>query len=311
MPRPTRRALATPDGRFPLEVPDLAPARLARDVERWLEEDRARQDLTSLHALPAELEASGTVEAQAEGVLSGMVAALAIARAMHLRARPLKRDGDRVRRGVPVLRLDGRARDLLAAERTLLNLLMHLSGVATATSRAVLAARRGRAGTIVAATRKTLPGLRDLEKSAVVHGGGDPHRRDLSSSVLLKNNHLALVDLRSLPVPLGGRRGSGRPLIVEVRSAGDAVEVARRGVDRLLLDNLSPREVRAVLRSLDRSGLRRKVVVEVSGGITERNVEAYARAGADVVSMGALTHSAPALPFHLVVLPRPRGRPGR
>ncbi len=295
--------------RFVLETPDLTAAGIARMAERWLEEDRARADLTGLWSLPPGLRARGSVEAQASGVLSGMSAAVAIARAMGVRARPRKRDGQRVRRGDVVLELEGQARSLLACERTLLNALMHLSGVATATARVVQAADRAGTGTVVAATRKTLPGLRDLEKSAVVHGGGDPHRRDLSSSVLLKSNHLALVDLPTLLARVRSHRKGAHPVIVEVRTAREAAEAVHGGADRLLIDNLTPRQVRTLLRGLERSGLRRKVVVEVSGGITERNVAAYSRAGADVASLGGITHSAPALSFHMVV--RPAGPSGR
>ncbi len=295
--------------RFALETPDLTEAGIARMAERWLEEDRARADLTGLWSLPPGLRARGSVEAQASGVLSGMSAAVAIARAMRVRARPRRRDGQRVRPGDVVLELEGQARSLLACERTLLNALMHLSGVATATARVVRAADRAGTGTVVAATRKTLPGLRDLEKSAVVHGGGDPHRRDLSSSVLLKSNHLALVDLPTLLARVRSHGKAAHPVIVEVRTAREAAEAVRGGADRLLIDNLTPRQVRTLLRGLERSGHRGKVVVEVSGGITERNVAAYARAGADVASLGGITHSAPALPFHMVV--RPAGPSGR
>ena len=273
---------------------------LRRDLRRYLEEDRTDQDRTSRSIIPPGLRARGEVIAQARGVVSGLVPAQELARLLHLRVQTTARDGERVRPGRIVLRLEGEARSILAGERTLLNLLMHLSGVATATDAAVRAARRGSSRAIVAATRKTLPGLRDLEKAAVVHGGGVPHRRDLSDALLIKNNHLALVPL-GRAIELARRASPELPLIVEARTEREALQAVRARVGRVLLDNLRAAQVARIARTLARAGLRRRVVLEVSGGLTARNVTRYFRAGADVASLGCLTHSAPALPFHLRV----------
>lgn len=291
---------------FPLRTPDLDPRRLRAWLRSVLEEDRAGWDVTSQAVIPAGLQAVGVVEAQGAGVLSGLGASVLLAHEAHLHAAPLRQDGDQIVAGQPVLLLAGRARDLLAAERSLLNLLMHLSGVATATASAVRAGHRGSPRLVVAATRKTLPGLRDLEKAAVVHGGGDPHRRDLSDAVLIKTNHLSLVPMEEAIRRARSRRhASAAPLIVEVRDLEEARAAARAGAGRLLLDNLSPQKVRRLVRGLQAVGLRRRVVIEVSGGITAANVAAYARSGADVASLGSLTHSARSLPFHLVIHPSP------
>jgi nicotinate-nucleotide pyrophosphorylase (carboxylating) len=230
-----------------------------------------------------------------------MAAAAATARALGLTVVAAARDGSRVRPGTVVLRLRGDGRRLLAAERTLLNFLMHASGVATATRRAVDRARGTPRRLEVWATRKTLPGLRDLEKAAVVHGGGRPHRRDLSDAILIKNNHLQLV-----PLPEALRRAlaaadPGDRVQVEVRTVGEALRAARAGAPALLVDNASPARARAVVRALERAGLRRGRWVEVSGGITPETVGRYRSVGADAVSLGSLTHSAPALPFHLTL----------
>ena len=217
-------------------------------------------------------------------------------------ARP---DGSSVRKGQVVLRLRGDARRILAGERTILNFLMHASGVASATRRAVEGARGARRPLEVWATRKTLPGLRDLEKAAVVHGGGRPHRRDLSDGVLIKNNHLALVPLTEAVARARSRARPGERIEVEVGTAAQAVRAARAGADALLLDNLRPREARGVVRALERAGLRRGRWVELSGGITPARVRLYRSVGADAVSLGGITHSAPALPFHLTLRPGP------
>jgi nicotinate-nucleotide pyrophosphorylase (carboxylating) len=245
--------------------------------------------------------ARAEVVAQSTGVVSGVGAAAQAARLLGVRTTPLLREGDRVRRGQVVLRLSGDARGILAAERTLLNLLMHLSGVATSTAEAVRRAGGKGASIAVFATRKTLPGLRDLEKAAVVHGGGFPHRRDLSDGVLIKNNHLSLV---SLPDAIGRARrrvGARGRVQVEVRDARSALAAARAGADSLLIDNASPRKVREIVGRLRSAGMRKGVWLEVSGGITARTVGRYRRTGVDAASLGSLTHSAPALPFHLVL----------
>jgi nicotinate-nucleotide pyrophosphorylase (carboxylating) len=282
----------------------ILPDELAR---RALDEDRFRDDVTSRAIVPARERAVGVVVAQAAGVLSGVVVALAIARAAGLRATVLRRDGERMLRGTRVLRLTGPARALLASERTVLNALMHASGVATATARAVRAATPLE----VWATRKTLPGLRDLEKDAVVHGGGHAHRRDLSDQILVKNNHLALVPLAGAIDRARAAAGRRARVEVEVRSAVQAVEAARAGADALLIDNASPARARGIVRALERAGLRSGRWIELSGGITPDTVRRYRTVGADAASLGSLTHSAAALPFHLVIAPArlSRGRP--
>ncbi|MCI4327411.1 MAG: carboxylating nicotinate-nucleotide diphosphorylase [Thermoplasmata archaeon] len=274
--------------------------RLARAA---LAEDRVDRDVTSASVVPAGARASARITAQAPGVVSGVAFAATVAEVAGLSARTRVADGDRVRAGTLVLELRGPARALLGAERTILNAVMHLSGIATATA----ATRRavGSAGPEVWGTRKTHLGLRDLEKDAIRHGGGRPHRRDLSDGILVKTNHLALVPL---PVAVGRAksRARGRRVQVEVRSLADAVAALDAGADSLLIDNASPAEATRIVRGLTRAGRRRGVHIELSGGITPANAAAYRRTGADAISLGALTHSAPALPFHLTVVPRRR-----
>ncbi len=272
-------------------------------ARRALDEDRFRDDRTSRAVVPARAGAVGRIVAQATGVLSGVAAGATIARAAGLRATVLRRDGSRVRAGTSVLRMVGSARAVLAAERTVLNVVMHASGIATATDRAVRAARGGPRPLEVWATRKTLPGLRDLEKAAVVHGGGRPHRRDLSDALLVKSNHLAFAALPEAVRRAAAAARPGERVEVEVRSIAEAVRAARAGAGALLLDNVSPRRARAIVRALERAGLRRGRWIELSGGITPENLGRYRRTGADAVSLGALTHSAIALPFHLALRP--------
>jgi nicotinate-nucleotide pyrophosphorylase (carboxylating) len=268
-------------------------------LRRALQEDRWTDDVTTRAVLPKSLPGVARVIAQKRGVLSGLEAAKEIARIGGLRSSSTLTDGSEVRPGMVVLELRGDLRRILAVERTLLNLLMHLSGVATETAGIVRRVRRVRPGFRIRATRKTLPGLRDLEKAAVVHGGGEAHRRDLSDAVLIKSSHLALV-----PLDVAVRRALTRPgspdrVQVEVRSLGGAGTAIAAGAHRLLIDNQSPATVALVVRGIRRMRGGSGVEVEVSGGVGPRNVAAYARTGADAASLGRLTHSAPALPFHL------------
>ncbi len=292
-------------GRPPPPTPPPSPREVAALVRRALAEDRAGRDVTSRALVRGDRRAEGILESQARGVFSGAAVVRAVAHAAGLAVRDLAPDGARVAPGSEVARLEGNARRLLSVERTLLNFVMHLSGVASATARAVAAAGPSLR---VYATRKTLPGLRDLEKSAVLHGGGWPHRRDLSSALLVKGNHLALVpNAEALPRARRAARRGHRRLEVEVGSVAEALAAARAGADALLLDNVGPRRARAIVVALAAAGLRRRVWVEVSGGITPRSVARYRACGADAASLGALTHSAPALAFHLVVRPAPAG----
>ncbi len=272
-------------------------------MRRALAEDRVGEDRTTRSIVPRSHRVQARVVAQASGVLSGMEAVRAIARTAHLSLSAALPDGHRVRPGTVVVRLTGDARRLLAIERTLLNFLMHASGVATTTRRAVDAARGARPRLQVLATRKTLPGLRDLEKAAVVHGGGGPHRRDLVEALLIKNNHLTLVPLREAVRRAREAARPGERVEVEVRSVAQARIAARAGANAILIDNAGPRRARAIVRSLASDGLRQGRFIELSGGIGVDDVRRYRNVGADAVSLGALTHSASALPFHVRVEP--------
>jgi len=284
---------------------------LAALVARALAEDRVGCDRTTRALFGRAVPAEATVTAEADGVVSGLAAVRALARSLGLRAVVAARDGGRVRPGSVVVRLRGDARTILGAERTLLNFLMHASGVATATAAAVARVRGAHPPLEVWATRKTLPGLRDLEKAAVVHGGGRPHRRDLAEAILIKNNHLTLLSLPEAVRRARAHAPSGVRVEVEVRTAREAMRAARAGAPALLIDNAGPARARGIVRSLARAGLRRGRWVELSGGITPENVGRYRSVGADAVSLGALTHSARALPFHLTLRPTRLRRPAR
>ncbi len=276
-------------------------------VTRALAEDLGTGDVTSALVVPAEARAHGELRVKAAGVVSGLATAREVFRQIDPELAFAERaaDGDGVVAGTCIAEVSGRARSILAGERTALNFLQRLSGVATLTRRFVDAV----AGTGVAIldTRKTTPGLRLLEKEAVRHGGGVNHRFGLYDAVMIKDNHIvAAGGLGEVLAKLttASRTWAG-PVIVEVDSFPGVCEAAIPQVDRLLLDNFSPAQVHeaVVLLAAFESATGRRPQVEVSGGVTLDNIAAYAQPGVDFISIGALTHSAPALDISLDLTP--------
>jgi nicotinate-nucleotide pyrophosphorylase (carboxylating) len=255
-------------------------------VERWLREDLGHHDVTN--DVPGETE--GRLVATEAGVVAGLEAGMAVFDYLGVDASAGHEDGDRVAAGDTVLTVEGRARDVLRGERVAVNVVGHASGIATKTRRAVEAAREGGDDVAIAATRKTTPGLRGLEKRAVVAGGGDTHRLDLSHMVMVKDNHVAEMGLDDAVAHFRDRASFATKVEVEVESPADAPRAAEAGADIVLLDNMSPAETREAVEALPEG-----VLAEASGGITVADVPDYAATGVDVISMGALTHSAASL----------------
>lgn len=272
-------------------------------VGRALAEDGAAADATSLAVVPDEARARAVLQAKQVGVLSGCDYAEAAFRLAdpQVRLNWLAHDGDGLRPGQIVLEASGRARGLLAAERTALNFLQRLSGIATITAEAVAAAGKLQ----VLDTRKTTPGLRDAEKAAVRHGGGVNHRRDLEDQLLLKENHFALSGKSyAETVRVARAAAQGRLLGAEARSLAEAEIALEAGADYVLLDNFPPAELPAAAAQL-RARFPR-ALLEGSGGLRPATLAALAESGLTRVSLGALTHSAPALDLSLLIEPEPR-----
>lgn len=287
--------VSAPAAGGPFDPPALA---VRQAVARALAEDwLPLGDLTASLVDPSRA-ASATLASRQHGVVAGRLCALeafaqvdpAVEVAWHLP------DGSSVRPGEVVAVVDGPLRSVLTAERTALNFVCHLSGVATATRRLVDAVADANPSTRVLDTRKTLPGLRALQKAAVRAGGGTNHRASLSDGVLVKDNHRAGLSVADA-VCAALTRWPGRLVEVECDSAAQAHEAAAAGATVVMLDNMDPSQVAAVVAGLRSDG--RRCLVEVSGGITLETAPAYAAAGADLLSVGALTHSAPSLDLGL------------
>ncbi|MFD1647306.1 carboxylating nicotinate-nucleotide diphosphorylase [Haloarchaeobius litoreus] len=257
-------------------------------VEAWLREDLGHHDVTN--EVPGET--AGRLVAKEGGVAAGLDAAERVFDYLDVDVTERVEDGTRIDAGEVVLRVAGPAKAVLRGERVAVNVAGHASGVASRTRRAVDAARAVDDDVRIAATRKTTPGLRELEKRAVVAGGGDTHRLDLSHMVMVKDNHIEELGLESAVEHFRERVSFATKIEVEVESPADAPRAADAGADVVLLDNMSPERTTEAVDLLPDG-----VLAEASGGITVGTVPDYATTGVDVVSMGSLTHSAASLDY--------------
>jgi nicotinate-nucleotide pyrophosphorylase (carboxylating) len=259
------------------------------ELLKFVREDAPFGDVTSDAVIP-DMRCHAVIRAEQDGVAAGLEEATALFSHFGVTVRQDTCDGDSVKNGKVLLSFDGPAKGILLVERTALNLIGRMSGIATRTNTLAEMVRAENPCCRVAGTRKTAPGLRALDKKAIALGGGDPHRSSLSDGVLIKDNHLALVPVAEA-VKKAKAASAYRKIEVEVESAEDACTAARTGADILLFDNMTPAQVQETIKTLQTAGLREKVLVELSGGITAETIRDYARTGADLISLGALTHT--------------------
>ncbi len=278
----------------------LSPSTLRTLVRLALAEDLGAGDVTTQRLFPRAVKAEGAIIAKQTAIIAGLPAARAVFRAVDkaVRFRTRVREGDRVEPGTVIAALSGDGRSLLAGERVALNFLQHLSGIATLTGRFVEAVQGTRA--VILDTRKTIPGLRTLEKYAVRLGGGRNHRMSLSDGILIKDNHIALTgDLRTAVRAAQRRAGRARrPVEVETTSLDEVREALEAGADMILLDNMPVARIKEALLLIGTSAK-----TEASGGVHLHNVREIAATGVDAISIGALTHSAPAVDISLELIP--------
>ena len=290
---------------------DFNSRRITSIIENALLEDRATSDATSYACIDPNQRASATILAKQDCILAGIgsiarildvYAALdgAVTSHYEVTTHPEIFDGVRLHKGQSVAVIRHNARVLLSCERVILNFLQRMSGIATSTRKFVDAVSGTKAR--ILDTRKTAPGLRVIDKYAVRCGGGQNHRLDLSDGVLIKNNHIALAGgiVPALERAVRNRRGS-QPIEIEVRTPQDLEDALAHGAEAILLDNMSPEDVRrAVARCAQ---IERRVPLECSGGIRLENVRAYADTGVDFISVGLLTHSPQAVDMSMRVSP--------
>jgi nicotinate-nucleotide pyrophosphorylase (carboxylating) len=272
---------------------DVSHPQIAEIARLALEEDIGTGDLTTFFTVPADAKAVGRMAAKQDLTLAGIELVPLIFAAIAPRKceiELLHESGARLRKGDVIAIVNGPARALLTGERTALNFVQRLSGVATAAS----AYARLMEGTRckILDTRKTTPGLRRLEKQAAAAGGATNHRQGLYDAVLIKNNHITAAG--SVKAALEKTRDAGALVEIEVRTRAELDEALANGATHLLLDNLTPAEAREWISSI-RAAKGDAIVIELSGGITLENARAYAETGADFLSSGSITHSAPAV----------------
>jgi nicotinate-nucleotide pyrophosphorylase (carboxylating) len=278
-------------GLDPARVADLAAAALAEDLA-------GGTDVTTAATVPATARGRGDLVARSPGVVAGLPVAAAVfaLTSADLDCAQLAADGDRVSAGQPVLSVTGPVRAILTAERTALNLLCHLSGIATLTRQWADAVAGTKAA--IRDTRKTTPGLRALEKYAVRCGGGVNHRMSLSDAALIKDNHVAAAGSVAGAFAAVRAQAPGLPLEVECDTLGQVAEALSAGADLILLDNFIVTDMAAAVRLAGGRAL-----LEASGGLTLASARAVAETGVDYLAVGALTHSAPALDIGLDLVP--------
>lgn len=273
---------------------------LGNNLIKMLHSDIGFEDLTTKALIPPDLEIKVQIIAKQKGVVAGLDMATSIFKEFSLIPSKMKQDGNLLKADEVIMEVEGNARNILTLERTVLNLIMRMSGIATLTSKMVDKAKKVNSKVIVAGTRKTTPGLQFLEKEAIRAGGGDTHRYRLDDCVLIKDNHLELVgDVRKAVEMAKKYVSFTKKIEVEVENLDDAVAAVKAGADIIMLDNMAINEIKKILSFFNAEGLRNQALIEVSGGINLNNITKYAETGVDIISTGYITHSATSLDMGL------------
>jgi len=283
-----------------LEMPKVA---LEEKLMEFLKEDIGFGDITSDAVVPADTNASAEIVVKEPAVVAGILEARTFFQMLGVEFTAMVGDGEQVASGTSIAEVEGSARAILAAERVVLNILMRMSGIATETRRLVGKVRDAGLDVRIAATRKTAPGLRYLDKRAVLVGGGDPHRSRLDDLFIVKDNHIKIAGGVEEAVKRTCSVASfSRKIEVEAKTTSQAVDAAKLGADIVMLDNMTVEHVKTTMKTLADLRLRDKVMIEISGGLTEDNLLDYARLGPDIISLGSLTHSTRAIDMSLEVV---------
>jgi len=269
---------------------------LLTELEHFIREDIGFYDYPEI--VP-DMEAKAKIIANETGIIAGLNEGIQIFRYFNIDVSPNISDGDEIKKGDFVCIIRGSARNILRAERLVLNFLSRMSGIATLTAECVKKIKNKKVR--VACTRKTTPGFRKYEKKAVMIGGGDSHRFNLSDSIIIKDNHIKLIGLKQA-IKSAKKASFTKKIEIEVESIDDAIKAVELGVDIIMFDNMYPEKIKKGINILEKKGLRDKVIIEASGGITPDNITEYAKTGVDVISMGSLTTSAKWLDLSLEII---------
>ena len=265
-----------------------------KELSRFLAEDIGRGDISS--ALLPKKRIKAKIISRENAIVAGAKYAKQIFLLKKCSVKILIKDGQKVRKNQKVLEISGTPQSILSCERTALNLLSRMSGIATQTNELV---KKIPKTSKVYATRKTAPGLRLFDKEAVEIGGGMKHRMTLGDMVMFKDNHIAVG--KSIEKLLADAKKKHRKVEIEVENQNDAILAAKKGADIIMLDNFTPNKITQTINSLKKLGLRKKITLEASGGINSKNIKKFASTGVDMISVGAITNSPKGIDFSLEI----------
>ena len=271
---------------------------IKKELLRFISEDVQNGDITSILLPKNRIKAK--IISRESGILAGVKFAGDVFRLKGCNVKTIKKDGTKIKPNQIVLQVSGNARTILSCERTALNLLSRMSGIATQTNFLVSKIRKINKKTNLYSTRKTAPGLRFFDKEAVKIGGGHKHRMSLNDMVMIKDNHLLVAN--SMENIIKNARKRHKHVEVEVENQRDAILAANSGATIVMLDNFSPEQIKKTITALKKKKLRNKVKLEASGGINSKNIAAFAKTGADMISVGSITNSVKGLDFSLEVI---------
>jgi nicotinate-nucleotide pyrophosphorylase (carboxylating) len=272
---------------------------------RFLHEDIGTGDVTSNCLIPQDLHSRAQVicKNKKSAVVCGLEEMSLVFDLCGCNTKTLVSDGSWVQKGTVVMTIEGKTRSILKAERTALNLIMRMSGIASETRYMKDAIVDLSDSIIIASTRKTAPGLRFFDKKAVTIGGGNSHRIRLDDMVLIKDNHIAITGSVRKSIEIAKKKAASSITIeCEAKNSDEVIEAITAGADIVMLDNFSPEEAAKIIKELSRMGIREKVKLEISGGITMQNIREYAKEHPDIISVGFLTHSPKAIDFSLEII---------
>jgi nicotinate-nucleotide pyrophosphorylase (carboxylating) len=268
-----------------------------KELAKFLSEDLGKGDITS-NLLPRK-KIKGRIISRQDGIIAGVNYVKEIFLSKGCTVRIIKKDGNKTIPNQTILEITGFAQSVLSCERTALNLLSRMSGIATKTKKLVEKINAVNPRVKLYATRKTAPGLRFFDKEAVKIGGGEKHRMSLDQMIMIKDNHIAVAG--SLPRLIIKARKKYKKIEVEVENQEDALLAASAGVNIIMLDNFSPKEIINTVNRLKKSKLRKHVKLEASGGINEKNIGVYAKTGIDMISVGEITNTVTGIDFSLEI----------
>ena len=271
---------------------------IKKELLRFISEDVQSGDITSVLLPKKKIKAK--IISRQEGILAGIKFAGDIFRLKGCSVKIIKKDGTKLKPNQIILQVSGNARTILSCERTVLNLLSRMSGIATHTNLLVSKIRKINKKTNLYSTRKTAPGLRFFDKEAVMIGGGHKHRMSLNDMIMIKDNHLLVTN--SMEGIIKNARKRHKHVEVEVENQRDAILAASSGATIVMLDNFSPVQIKKTITALQKKKLRNKVKLEASGGINSKNIAAFAKTGVDMISVGSITNSVKGLDLSLEVI---------